>query len=37
MAGAAVTYIVIADYDQIAVNLVLIEMLNYAILPGKKL
>mgnify|MGYP001408051281 FL=1 len=36
MAGAAVTHVIIGDYDQIAVNLVLIGMINYVILPGKK-
>ena len=36
MAGAAVTHVIIGDYDQIAVNLVLIGMISYVILPGKK-
>ena len=36
MAGAAVTHVIIGDYDQIAVNLVLIGMRSYVILPGKK-
>ena len=36
MAGAAVTHMVIGDYDQIAVNLVLIGMICYVIPPGKK-
>jgi hypothetical protein len=36
MAGAAVTHVIIGDYDQIAVNLVLIVMISYVILPGKK-
>lgn len=36
MTGAAVTHVVIGDYDQIAVNLVLIGMISYVILPGEK-
>ena len=36
MSGAAVTHVIIGDYDQIAVNLVLIGMISYVILPGKK-
>jgi len=36
MAGAAVTHVIIGDYDQIAVNLVLIGMISYVILPDKK-
>ncbi len=36
MAGAAVSHIVIGDYDQITVNLVLIGMICYVILLGKK-
>ena len=36
MAGAAVTHVIIGDYDQIAVNLVLIGMISYVILQGKK-
>ena len=36
MAGAAVTHVIIGDYDQIAVNLVLIAMISFVIIPGKK-
>lgn len=36
MAGAAVTHVIIGDYDQIAVNLVLIGMISYVIFPDKK-
>jgi hypothetical protein len=36
MVGASVSHMVIADYDQIAVNLVLIGMICYVIPHGKK-
>jgi uncharacterized membrane protein YphA (DoxX/SURF4 family) len=36
MAGAAVTHVIIGDYDQIAVNLVLIAMISFVIITGKK-
>ena len=36
MVGAAVTHVIIGDYDQIAVNLVLIGMISYVIIPDKK-
>jgi hypothetical protein len=31
-----VTHVIIGDYDQIAVNLVLIGMISYVIFPDKK-